>query len=231
MTTGLRVLIVEDHPIYRDGLADTLSSAPGIEVVATADSGEAALELVAADAPDVVLMDLSLPGISGVEATAAVVDAAPDAGVLVLTMYREEELLFSAMRAGARGYLLKGASGDDIVRAVRSVGAGEAVFGEGVAERVLRHFASGRPAPEPFPDLTDRERQVLELLAQGLPNRDIGSRLFISDKTVRNNVSNILTKLQVTDRGQAIVAAREAGLPRRERDRAPGGRTGGRPDA
>ena len=209
----IRVLIADDHPVFRDGLAAMLNLGPGTELAGAAATGAEAVELARAAQPDVVLMDLRMPGINGVEATRAIVADSPHVAVIVLTMIDDDDSVFAAMRAGARGYLLKGADAAQIRRAVASAAAGEAVFGAGIAARVLAYFTgqAGR-APDPFPQLTDREREVLELVAQGRSNAAIAARLYLSQKTIRNNVSNILVKLQVADRAEAIVRARDAGL-------------------
>ena len=208
----LRVLLVDDHPVFRRGLAAGL--ADHFTVCGEAASGEEAVELVAELAPDVVLMDLHMPGMSGIEATRVIADRAPDVGVLVLTMLQDEDSVFAALRAGAHGYLLKESDEDDIVRAIEAVHRREAIFGPGVAERVLSYFARAASARDvqPFPELTDREREVLELVARGLDNREIERRLVVSPKTVRNHVTSIYGKLRVAGRAEAIVRAREAGL-------------------
>jgi DNA-binding NarL/FixJ family response regulator len=208
----IRVVIADDHPVYRSGLAGVLADADDIDVVGEAADGVAVLALAAELQPDVVLMDLHMPGLTGVEATRRL---AGTTSVLVLTMFDDDESVLAAMRAGAHGYLVKGAAGDRIVGAVRSVAAGEAVFGADVAGRVLGVFADDRRAgraAQPFPTLTDREREILGMIAAGWSNTDIARRLVLSDKTVRNHVSNVFAKLQVADRAQAIVRAREAGL-------------------
>jgi DNA-binding NarL/FixJ family response regulator len=213
MREVIRVLIADDHPVFRDGLAALLHGEPGAELSGAAASGTEAVELARQAQPDVVLMDLRMPGINGVEATRRIVADSPHVAVVVLTMVDDDDSVFAALRAGARGYLLKGADAAQIRRAVHSAAAGEAVFGAGIAARVLAYFAgqAGR-VPEPFPQLTEREREVLELVAQGRPNAAIAARLSLSQKTIRNNVSSILVKLQVADRAEAIVRAREAGL-------------------
>jgi DNA-binding NarL/FixJ family response regulator len=208
----VRVLLVDDHPMFRDGLRLALGAAAGIEVVAEADSGAAGIAQAAQHQPDVVIMDVNMPDLNGIEATRRIVAESPHIGVLVLTMFDEDESVFQAMRAGARGYLLKGADQEDIVRAVQAVARGDAIFGPALARRLIGYFASGRQAAVPFAELTDREREVLELVARGRNNTEIARELFISGKTVRNHVSNVFAKLQVTDRAQAIVRAREAGL-------------------
>ncbi len=190
-----------------------LSSEPDL-VVTEVDDGPTAITVAADLQPDIVIMDLHMPGISGVEATRAIVRTSPHIGVLVLTMFDDDESVFAAIRAGARGYLLKGASRAEILRGVRAVATGTAVFGPTIAQRILDYYAAPGAAPTAavFPELTDRERQVLDLVAQGETNAVIARRLSLSPKTVRNNVSNIFTKLQVADRAAAIVRARRAGL-------------------
>jgi len=212
MDEPLRVILADDHPMFREGLVAVLTSSSGIEVIAEAGTGEEAAELALGRQPDVVVMDVNMPGLNGIEATRRIVAESPHIGVLVLTMFDEDESVFQAMRAGARGYLLKGAERDDILHAVRAVGSGNAIFGPALARRLIGYFGSGRAGAVPFADLTEREREVLELLARGRANAEIGRHLAISAKTVRNHVSNIFAKLQVTDRAQAIIRAREAGL-------------------
>jgi DNA-binding NarL/FixJ family response regulator len=210
----LRVLIAEDHPMFRDGLRALLGSIAATEVVGEAANGLEAVEQALALQPDVVVMDLDLPGLDGVSATRQIVATSPHVGVLVLTMFDDDESVFAAMRAGARGYLLKGDDQEEIRRAILAVGEGDAIFGPPIAKRLMDYFSAPRPEvpADVFPGLTDRERQVLQLIARGHANPVIASRLGISAKTVRNHVSNIFNKLQVTDRAQAIVRAREAGL-------------------
>ena len=208
MTT---VVLVDDHPVFRKGLR-TLLEELEVEVLGEADSGEAGVELALRVRPDVVLMDVQMPGLDGVEATRRLVAAWPDAQVLVLTMVADDSAVFAAIQAGALGYLLKGSGLDEIDRAVSSVAAGQAVYGPEVARRLRAFFRAGVGAAQPFPELTDREREVLALMAEGLNNTDISRRLFLSDKTVRNRVSAIFAKLGVPDRAAAIVRAREAGL-------------------
>jgi DNA-binding NarL/FixJ family response regulator len=214
MSEPLHVVIADDHPIFREGLRALLSTDEGIEVVGEAASGDEALQRVEELQPDVVLMDLHMPNIDGVAATREIAQRSPHVAVLVLTMFDDDDSVFAAMRAGARGYLLKGSNQADVLRAVHLVGAGGAMFGPAVAQRVMEFFARPRTAVTPlaFPQLTDREHEILDLVAQGQPNASIASRLHISEKTVRNHVSNIFTKLQVSERAQAIVKAREAGL-------------------
>ena len=212
MTT---VLLVDDHPLVRQGLCAVLSSAGDIEVVGEAADGAEAIRLAGGLQPDVVLMDLQMPGMNGIDATRVVVDGRPGIAILVLTMFEDDDMVFSAVAAGAVGYLLKGADGTDILTAVRAAAAGQAVFGAALAHRLRRWFAAVPPgAAEAFPQLTERERAILDGVAAGLTNAQIGAREFLSAKTVANNVSHILTKLQLAERGQAIVLAREAGLGR-----------------
>lgn len=209
----IRILIADDHAAFRTGLDGLLRTIRGFEVVGLAERGEEAVELAAATQPDVVVMDLNMPGIDGIEGTRRIVATSPHVAVLVLSMYEDDDQVFGALKAGARGYLLKGADRAELVRAIRGVASGEAIFGPAVARRLAAFFAT-RPAVEAtvFPELTDREREILELVARGRNNTEISGRLVLSPKTVRNHVSNIFNKLQVADRAQAIVRAREAGL-------------------
>jgi DNA-binding NarL/FixJ family response regulator len=202
--------VADDHPLFLEGLRTVVAGAADVELVGEAATGEEAVREVARTAPDVVLMDLRMPGMSGVEATRVIVREQPGVKVLVLTMHEDDDSVFACIRSGARGYLLKGSDEDELLRAVRAVAAGEAIFGPAIAERLPHWFGPERPAP--FPDLTPREREILALLAQGRSNQAIASELALSLKTVRNNVSNVFTKLQVPDRAQAIVKARAAGL-------------------
>jgi len=215
----IRVLIADDHPFFRDGLRVLLEATPDTELAGEAASGDEAVVLARETLPDVILMDLRMPGMGGVEATRELLKGNPDAAVLVVTMVEEDDSVFAAMRAGARGYLLKGADKDETLAAIRAVARGEAVFGPGIARRLTRYFSEGPPASRDarallFPELTEREREILALIAAGKNNAEIAGTLFLSLKTVRNYVSNIFAKLQVTDRAQAIVRAREAGLGR-----------------
>jgi DNA-binding NarL/FixJ family response regulator len=211
--TPIRVVLADDHPVVRAGLAALLSSLDGIEVVATASTGREAIREIVASRPDVAVLDLQMPELDGISAIRELARVAPEVAVLVLTMFDDDDSVFAAMRAGARGYLVKGAEQDEIERAIRAVASGEAIFGPGVAHRVLGFFnASARPPDDAFPELTAREREILDLLADGLPNATIAARIGIAPKTVANTVSTIFNKLQVADRAQAIVRARNAGL-------------------
>ncbi len=209
-----RVLVVDDHPIVREGLSGALDAEADLDVVGTCSDGQEAVDVARDLQPDAVVMDLHLPTMSGIEATRRVVAESPHIAVLVLTMADDEDSVFAALRAGARGYLLKGSSPEDIIGAVRAVAHGDAVFGPGIAERILSYFASGNAMPRSpvLPELTDREREVLHLMAGGARNADIARELVISPKTVRNHNSNIFAKLQVADRADAIARARAAGL-------------------
>ena len=217
MTEIIRVLIADDHPLFRDGLTAMLQAGDDTELTGAATDGLQAVELALHSQPDVVVMDLHMPGMDGIEATRRIVADSPHISVLVLTMFDDDESVFSALRAGARGYLLKGADHEQIHLAVRAAAKGDVIFGAELASRVLAYFTAAPMAPPLFPHLTDREREVLELVAQGRSNAAIAGRLQLIQKTVRNHVSNILTKLQVADRAQAIVRARDAGLGHQSR--------------
>jgi DNA-binding NarL/FixJ family response regulator len=213
--TSLTVLVAEDHPLYRRALVALLDAQPGWQVVAEAEDGVGAVTAAHAAQPDVVLMDLRMPGLDGIEATRRIVAASPRISVLVLTMYDDDTSVFAAMRAGARGYVLKGADQAEIVRAVADVADGGAIFGSAIARRVIEYFAAPRPPSIPdlvFPELTPREHEVLDLIAAGRSNAEVAAGLVLSPKTVRNHVSNIFAKLHVADRSAAIIKAREAGL-------------------
>jgi DNA-binding NarL/FixJ family response regulator len=218
MMTIISVLVVDDHTLFRDGLSAILTTVPDIEVVGEAGTGREAVAQVKALAPDVVLMDINMPDLNGIEATQQILAAKPDTGIIMLTMLEDNDSLFAAMCAGARGYILKGADKAEVLKTIRAVANGEALFGPAIASRLTSFFQnSGGVAHQnegvsPFPDLTDREREVLELIAQGENNQEIAQRLHISAKTVSNHISNIFNKLQVADRAQAIVKARQAGL-------------------
>jgi DNA-binding NarL/FixJ family response regulator len=208
----IRTVIADDHPAFRAGLRLMLATADDIEVVGEAEDGTQVVAMTAELSPDVVVMDLRMPGLDGIEATRRLLAERPELGVVVLTMFEDDESVFAAMRAGARGYLLKGAEQDEILRGIRAIDAGEAIFGPTIARRVVEHFATGSgSAKVAFPTLTDREREVLELIAAGKGNAAIAHELCLTLKTVRNHVSNIFGKLQVADRAAAIVRARDAG--------------------
>jgi DNA-binding NarL/FixJ family response regulator len=211
-----RVLIVDDHPVFRDGLAGLLATVPDVEITGTAGTAEQALAVLQDSAPDIVLMDINLPGASGVEATRGVLAAAPATAVLVISMVDDDDSVFAALAAGARGYVLKGASAGEITAALRTVAAGGAVFGAGIASRLLATTSarqSGTARPSRHDDLTAREREVLDLLADGASNRQIARSLGVSVKTVQNHVSRILDKLQAADRTQAALRARGISPP------------------
>jgi len=211
--TAVKVVLADDHPVVRAGLAALLDSLPDIEVVAVAANGRDAVREVVLHRPDVAILDLQMPEVDGFAATREIARSAPEVAVLVLTMFDDEDSVFAAMRAGARGYVVKGAEQDEIARAVHAVAAGEAIFSPGVAQRVLRFFAAPpAAAADPFPELTVREREILTLLAGNLGNAAIAARLELSPKTVANHLSSIFTKLCVADRAGAILRAREAGL-------------------
>jgi DNA-binding NarL/FixJ family response regulator len=216
MNYTFRVLIADDHPLFREGMRGRLDRVADIAVVGEAASGEEAVELARRLKPHVVLMDIKMPGLNGIEATREILRANPRVGVLMLTMFEDDDSVFAAMRAGAKGYLLKDSGGEGVVYAIRAVTSGEAVFGPGVAERILGFFSVPRSAApqRTFPELTEREEEILSLVAQGKSNQEIARQLFVSLKTVRNHVSNILLKLQVADRAQAVIRARDAGIGR-----------------
>ena len=215
MQSELRVLIADDHHLVRRGMRSLLDPASGIDVVGEASNGREAVKLAASLKPDIILMDLQMPEMSGIEATREILAAQPDVTILVVTLFDDDDSVFLALRAGARGYVLKDADEDELIGAIRAVANGAAIFSPAVATRVLALFNAPRPvAPEAFPDLTRREREILELIAQGWSNPRIARELSLSVKTVGNHVSNIFGKLQVADRAEAIVRAREAGLGR-----------------
>jgi DNA-binding NarL/FixJ family response regulator len=210
----LRVVIADDHPMFRKGLATLLASVGSIDIVGQASSADEAATLVTELQPDLVLMDLQMPGGSGITATREIVTANPAVRVLVVTLFDDADSVFAALRAGASGYVLKDADDDELIRAVQAVGRGEAIFSPAIASRVLGFFAGAprAPAPQALPDLTNREREILHLLAQGSTNARIATELALSPKTVSNYVSNIFAKLHVADRAQAVARARDAGL-------------------
>lgn len=208
------VLIADDHPLFRKGLRALLSATPDIDIVGEATTGQEAVELAAELQPDVILMDLQMPGINGVEATRQILHTSPHIRILVVTLFEDDASVFTALRAGARGYVLKDAQEGEMLRAIRAVGSGEAIFSPVVATRLIDYFAMPRPniAQGLFPTLTEREREILQLIARGSSNSDIAKYLSLSGKTVSNYISNIFGKLQVTDRAQAVIRARDAGL-------------------
>lgn len=216
MIERLRVLIADDHPLFRKGMRAMLEALPDMEVVGEAATGEEALVLANSQAPDLIVMDLQMPGGSGIAATRAILNASPHIRILMVTLFDDGESVFTALRAGARGYILKDTAADEMARAVQAVGRGEAIFSPTIANRLIDFFATPHPTvpKEVFPALTDREREILGLIAQGHANPDIARQLSLSVKTIHNYVSNIFSKLQVADRAQAIIRAREAGLGR-----------------
>jgi DNA-binding NarL/FixJ family response regulator len=214
---SIRVVIADDHPVVRDGLSALLTAVPSVTVAGLAANGREAVRLAVTLRPDVLVMDIQMPELSGVAATQEVTRTAPDVAVLILTMFDDDDSVFTAMRAGARGYLLKDARHEEIVRAIQAVAAGEAIFGPGIARRVLSMAAATPDPGSPFQGLTNREREVLDLIAAGRRNAEIASLMTIAPKTVGNHISAIFSKLQVTDRGEAIIRARDAGLGRNDR--------------
>jgi DNA-binding NarL/FixJ family response regulator len=210
----IRVLIVDDHPVFRFGLRTLLKADPEIEVVGEAMNGEEAMEQTATSLPQVILMDLNMPGMNGIEAIRRILAHHPEVYILVLTMFDDDDSVFAAMRAGARGYLLKGAEGGETLQAIKVVSTGEAIFSPAIARRLMQYFGAPRPRgpSQMFPDLTEREREVLSLIAQGSTNQAIAEKLVISPKTVRNHISAIFSKLQVTSRLEAIIRAKDAGM-------------------
>jgi DNA-binding NarL/FixJ family response regulator len=213
MDETIRVIVADDHPMFRKGLHGLLESVTGIEVVCEATNGEEAIALTERLRPDVILMDINMPGVNGIEATRRILYVNPFVGVLVLTMYEDDDSVFAAMRAGARGYLLKGVDQVEVLRAINAVSNGEAIFSPSIAFRLIHYFSTLEKTASPiFPELTDREREVLTLIAQGHTNSAIAEKLVLSPKTVRNHVSTIFSKLQVASRAEAIIRARDAGL-------------------
>jgi DNA-binding NarL/FixJ family response regulator len=215
----IRILIADDHPMFRKGLRALLASEPDFEVIGEATTGDEAISMADTSNPDVILLDLQMPGKTGFEAARAIRASSPHIHILVVTLFQDDESIFAALRAGARGYVLKDANDEDMLRAIRAAARGEAIFSPGVASRMIGFFASSQQdlPQDIFSDLTTREREILELIARGEANVSIAERLCLSLKTVRNNVSNIYSKLQVVDRAQAVIRARDAGLGRDRR--------------
>jgi DNA-binding NarL/FixJ family response regulator len=215
MDPRLRVLIADDHPVFRKGLRGVLASVTGIEVVGEAATGDEAIRLVAETQPDVILMDLTMPDVNGIEATERILRASPHVGILVLTMSDDDDSVFAAMRAGARGYLLKGVDQTEVLRAIQAVSSGEAIFSPSIARRLIQYFATlERRVPPVFPELTDREREVVGLVGGGLSNEEIAARLVVSPATAKTHVSRAMVKLGCRDRAQLVVLAYESGLVR-----------------
>jgi DNA-binding NarL/FixJ family response regulator len=213
----IRVLVADDHPVFRRGMRAILGAEPDTELVGEATDGEEAVALTLKLRPDVVLMDLNMPNVSGIEATRRILEENPETAVLMVTMFEDDKSIFAAMRAGAHGYVLKGADGAETLRAIHAAASGEAIFSPTITRRLTEYFATPggdhiSSMEQAFPNLTEREREILALMAEGYTNNAIASRLYLSPKTVRNYVSSIFTKLQVSDRSQAIIHAREAGL-------------------
>ncbi|HLE28981.1 MAG TPA: response regulator transcription factor [Anaerolineales bacterium] len=217
-----RILIADDHTLFREGVRALLGAVPDLQVVGEAATGEEAIAQAAALVPDVILMDIQMPGVNGIEATRRILRANPHIGIVVVTMLEDDDSVFAAMRAGARSYILKGADKVEMLKAIRAVASGEALFGPAIASRLMNFFqglsaaADQAALTQAFPELTDREHEVLDLIAQGHNNKEIAEQLALSPKTVSNHVSNIFNKLQVADRAQAIIVARQAGLGRSE---------------
>jgi DNA-binding NarL/FixJ family response regulator len=216
-TQRIRVLVADDHPVFRRGMRAILGAEPDTELIGEATDGEEAVARALELRPDVILMDLNMPKVSGIEATRRILEADPDTAILMLTMFEDDKSIFAAMRAGAHGYVLKGADGAETLRAIHAVASGEAIFSPTITRRLTEYFAAPgedprTPAARAFPSLTGREHEILSLMAEGYTNTAIASRLYLSPKTVRNYVSSIFTKLEVADRSQAIIRAREAGL-------------------
>jgi DNA-binding NarL/FixJ family response regulator len=214
----IKLMIADDHKLFREGLKALLAVTEDIEIIGEAEDGDAAVKKCRELQPDIILMDINMPGLNGVQATHQIVKEHPQTGIIMLTMLEDDASVFNAMRAGARGYLLKGADPDEVLSVIRAVAEGQALFGPAIAARVLGFFKEVRTSANldqpltPFPELTDREMEVLRLIAQGLNNQEIAQKLVLSPKTVRNHITNIFSKLQVADRAQAIVRARDAGL-------------------
>jgi DNA-binding NarL/FixJ family response regulator len=215
----VRILIADDHPLFRKGLRTLLKSEPDLDVVGEATSGEEAIAMADTHHPDVILMDLQMPGKSGFDATREISASSPHVHILVVTLFHDDGFIFEALRAGARGYMLKDTNEEEMIRAIRAIASGEAIFSPGVASRIIGFFASSRQdlSQEAFSDLTTREREILDLIARGETNVSIAERLVLSLKTVRNHVSNIYSKLQVADRAQAVIRARDRGFGKDQR--------------
>ena len=211
--TRIRILVADDHPVFRFGLSALIATEPDMEVVGEAADGQEAVRMAVMKSPDVVLMDINMPVLSGIEATRRITELLPKTGILVISML-DDDSVFSALRAGARGYLVKGSEGDVTLRAIRSIAQGETIFSPGIARRVMNYLTNKQNTKEvdPFPELTPREREILDLIARGLTNAAIAEQLIISPKTVRNQVSEIYGKLQVASRGEAVARARDAGF-------------------
>jgi DNA-binding NarL/FixJ family response regulator len=216
--TRIRLMIADDHRLFREGIKALLAVTDDIEIVGEAEDGESALKKCRELQPDVILMDINMPGLNGIQATGQILEKQPQTSIIMLTMLEDDASVFHAMRAGARGYLLKGADPKEVLSVIRAVAEGQALFGPAIATRLMNYFKELGATPPaslagtPFPELTEREVEVLRLIAQGLNNQEIAQKLFLSPKTVRNHITNIFSKLQVADRAQAIVRAREAGL-------------------
>jgi DNA-binding NarL/FixJ family response regulator len=213
-TQPIRLFIADDHALFREGLRALLSATADIICVGEAATGDEALRQIDESRPDVVLMDINMPGINGIEATRRILRASPELGIIVVTMLEDDASIFAAMRAGARGYVLKGANHHELLQAIRAVAEGQVLFGPAVATRITQFFARALPngAEEPLAELSQREREILDLIARHYTNPEIAQQLGISEKTIRNHVSNIFNKLQVATRAQAIERARQAGL-------------------
>lgn len=214
--TNIRLMIADDHKLFREGIKALLAVTDNIEIIGEAEDGDSVLKQARELEPDVILMDINMPGLNGIRATEQILEKQPQTRIIMLTMLEDDASIFLAMRAGARGYLLKGADPQEVLSVIRAVAEGQALFGPAIAARLMNYFKelSAKPAVSgtPFPELTERELEVLRLISQGLNNQDIARKLFLSPKTIRNHITNIFSKLQVADRAQAIVRAREAGL-------------------